>query len=120
MKEQIITQIQSMRIIVHQLLNIDQSHLDEEQTADIEHILSALDLIETLTYLLNVIPKTDEKRMQVLHDFTSPINGIIGYLYILEQEYSSSLTQNQHQLIQSLDVKIQKLYGYISKHLLSS
>jgi|GEM_PF-3055891 len=119
MKAKIFAQIQSMRIIVHQLLNMEQSKLNEEQSKDIHHILSALDSIEQRTSILDTICKTDTERMQVLHDLTGPINGVIGYLYILEQEYSAPLNENQQQLIQSIETKIRQLYQYISNQLLS-
>ena len=119
MKKNIIAQIQSMRIIVHQLLNLEQSHLNHEQCEDMNHILSALDLMEQQSSNLTTHQKTETERMQVLHDLTGPINGIIGYLYILEQGYSAPLTDSQQQLINSIDTKVHKLYQYISSQLLS-
>ena len=119
MKQNIIIQIQSMRLVVHQLLNIELSQLNNEQSEDIHHILSALDSMEQQTKHLETIYKTDTERMQILHDLTGPINGIIGYLYILQQGYSAPLTEAQHQLIQSMDTAIHQLYQYISNQLLS-
>lgn len=119
MKTNVISQIQSVRVIVHQLFDIKLSTLNDEQSEDVKHILSALDSMEQLTPILDSKPKTDLERMQILHDLTSPINGIIGYLYILEQEYNAPLTESQHQLIKSIEAKIQQLYQYISTQLLS-
>ena len=120
MKENVVAQIQSMRTIVQQLLDIEQSSLNTEQSEDVHHILSALDAMEHLTPILETIPKLNLERMQILHDITSPINGIIGYLYILEQGYSAPLTEKQHQLIKSIETKINLLYQYINNKLTSS
>lgn len=119
MKKKVITQIQSVRINVHQLLDIEQSSLNDEQSEDANHILSALDLMAQLTPDLNTIQKTDKERKQILHDLTSPINGIIGYLYILEQGYGNPLTKDQLQLVKSIETEIHQLYEYISEQLLS-
>jgi K+-sensing histidine kinase KdpD len=118
-KKKVITQIQSVRIIVHQLLDVEQSSLNDEQSEDVNHILSALDLMEQLALVLDTMQKTDGERMQLFHDLTSPINGIIGYLYILEQGYNAPLTKSQLQLVKSIEAKIHQLYQYISNQLLS-
>jgi len=120
MKKTIITQIQSLRIVVKQLLTIESTHLNVEQSEDVTHILNALDSMEQLTVILDGVNKTDDERMQILHDLTTPINGIIGYLYILEQGYSGEpLTTKQQQLVQTISVKINSLYQFISSQLLS-
>jgi K+-sensing histidine kinase KdpD len=119
MKSKVISQIQSVRVMVHQLFDTKLSILNDEQSEDVKHILSALDSMEQLTPILDTKPKTDTERMQILHDLTSPINGIVGYLYILEQEYNAPLTEIQHQLIKSIEDKTQQLYQYISTQLLS-
>ena len=120
MKKKVITQIQSVRTIVNQLLDVGQSSLNDEQSEDVNYILSALDLIEQLAPILDTMQKTDNERMQLLHDLTGPINGIIGYLYILEQGYNAPLTKGQLQLVKSIEAKIHQLYQYISHQLLSS
>lgn len=112
-------QVQIVRAHVHQLLESDQSSLDEEQSEDIEHILNALDLIEKRLPLLDTVSETDTDRMQILHDLTSPINGIIGYLFILEQGYTSPLTQHQHQLIKSIETQIHHIHQLLSEYLIS-
>jgi len=120
MKQAIITQIQALRIIIQQLRTIEPTHLNLEQSEDITHILNALDSMEQFTLILDNINKTDEERMQILHDLTTPINGIIGYLYILEQGYSGEpLTTKQNQIVQSISLKVNSLYQYISNQLLS-
>ena len=108
-----------MRSIAQELLNVDLSPLDEEQTEDVKHILRALDLIEQRTPLLDVEFKLKKEQMRAIHEVTGPINGIVGYLFILKQEYTSPLTDYQRERVQSIQTKILDLHRQLSQHLLS-
>jgi len=118
MKTLIQSHIQAIREIVSQLQEDGAMPLDEEQTEDLHHILNALDLLEKRLTLLDTLLEPDIDLMMILHDLTSPISGIIGYLFILKQEYTSSLTKQQYEKIVSIETQTNEMYQLINSKLL--
>lgn len=119
MTASILIQIQSLRAVVYKLRDDTSSPLDDEQNEEIRQILNAIDLLETRVPLLNKPPDNNSDPMKILHDLTSPISGIIGYLYILKQEYTSPLSSIQLELVTLIENQTQQVYQLINTHILS-
>ena len=114
-----LSKVNSIRKSVHQLRDDTSSPFDAEQIEDINNILNAIELLEqrVSAYNKKLIKKADP--MLILHDLTSPISGIIGYLYILKQEYTSPLSRKQHELIAAIEAKAYQLHDLINTRLLT-
>lgn len=118
-KEALIHQISILRDIVYELDGHEDPPLNSDQKSDISSILSAIDVLEQRAGDITYEPMVEDERLQVFHDLTSPINGIIGYLYILSEEFSAPLSRNQRRLVQTIDTHINRIHEFISSGLLT-
>lgn len=118
MRQFVLQEIDNVNHIINELINTD-SPLNEEQLSDVTNIQNALDVLRKRVNQVAIIPNHEDERMQTLHELTGPINGIVGYLFILDQDYDDNiLTDLQRSYVKKVDKHVHQIYEHISQILL--
>lgn len=120
MRQYLLDEIEEVTDIIEKLVHQSDSPLSEDQLTDVNNIQSALELLRMRVSEVGDTSQLDD-RMHTLHELTGPINGIVGYLFILNQDYDDNfLTQEQREYVKCVDKRVHNIYQHISSTLLQS